>query len=85
VNELVKQFDMMAGMMKDLAGKGMMEKFRAMQDLQKGGMFSPGAKFAKPKQGTGKRLTAEERRKLKKQREREARKKKRGVRGSGAE
>ena len=77
VNELVKQFDVMSALMKDLAGKGMMDRMKAMQNLQQGGFMNPGAKLGKPKQGTGKRLTAEERRKLKKQRERELRKKKR--------
>ena len=46
VNELVKQFDMMAPMMKAMAGKGMGQRMQAMQELQKSGMFNPGAQYA---------------------------------------
>jgi signal recognition particle subunit SRP54 len=76
VNDLVKQFDGMAALMKNMAGKGMRERMRMMQELQQGGMMNPGAKLGKPKQGTGKRLTPEEKRKMKKQREKEARRRK---------
>jgi signal recognition particle subunit SRP54 len=40
-------------------------------------MLNPGAQLARPKQGTGKRLSSDERNKLKKQREKDLRKKKR--------
>jgi signal recognition particle subunit SRP54 len=50
---------------------------RAMKELQQGGLLNPGAKLAKQKVGTGKRLTPQERVKLRKQRERELRRKKR--------
>jgi signal recognition particle subunit SRP54 len=80
VNDLVKQFDFMAGMMKDMAGSSIRERMKKMQDLQQGGFFNPGSKLAKQKQGTGKRLTSEERAKLRKQREKEARRRKRGGR-----
>ena len=76
VNDLVKQFDGMAAMMKNMAGKGMRDRMRMMQELQQGGMMSPGAKLGKPKQGTGKRLTPEEKRKMKKQREKELKRRK---------
>ena len=76
VNDLVKQFDGMAAMMKNMAGKGMRDRMRMMQELQQGGLMNPGAKLGKPKQGTGKRLTPDEKRKLKKQREKEARRRK---------
>jgi signal recognition particle subunit SRP54 len=77
VNELVKQFDVMADVMKKMSGLGMRDRMRAMQELTQGGLLNPGAKLAKQKGGTGKRLTAEERAKLKKLRERELRRKKR--------
>ena len=67
----------MAGMMKEMAGMGIRERLKKMQDLQKGGLLNPGAQLAKQKQGTGKRLTADERAKLRKQREKEARRRKR--------
>lgn len=72
VNDLVKQFDVMAGMMKKMAGMGIRDRMRAVQDLQRNA-HNP---LQKTKQGTGKRLTPEERRKLKKQREKELRRRK---------
>ncbi|HVW38668.1 MAG TPA: signal recognition particle protein [Pirellulales bacterium] len=74
VNALVKQFDGMADIMKRMAGMGMRDRLKQVQELQRGGMMDPGAMLAKRKVGTGKRLTSEERNKLKKQREKEARK-----------
>ena len=77
VNELVKQFDAMAGMMKEMAGMGMMQRMKAMHQMASSGMLNPNAKLAKPSGNTGKRLTSAERAKLKKQREKELRRKKR--------
>ncbi len=78
VGDLVKQFDGMAAMMKGMAGLGMRDRMRHVQALQ-AQMTNPSARLGKPKGDTGRRLTAEERRKLKKQREKEARRKKRGA------
>jgi signal recognition particle subunit SRP54 len=64
----------MADVMKRMSGMGMRERMREMQQLQKQGLFDPGGMLAKKKVGTGKRLTSEERNKLRKQREKEARK-----------
>jgi signal recognition particle subunit SRP54 len=80
VNELVKQFDGMADMMKRMTGMGMRDRMRAMQEMTQSGMLNPGGKLAKQKIGTGKRLTPAERAKLKKERERELRRKKRDQR-----
>jgi signal recognition particle subunit SRP54 len=77
INNLVKQFDGMAAMMKGMAGLGMRERMQQVQKLQ-AQMTNPAARMGKPKGDTGKRLTADERRKLKKQREKESRRKKRG-------
>ncbi|MDX1964998.1 MAG: signal recognition particle protein [Pirellulales bacterium] len=79
VNELIKQFDGMAGMMKMMNGKGMGggDRMAALQQLQRQGMMNPGGMFSAPKGDTGKRLTAEERKKLQKQREKELRRKNR--------
>jgi signal recognition particle subunit SRP54 len=76
VSDLVKQFDGMSAMMKGMAGLGMRERMQQVQQLQ-AQMSNPSARLAKPKGDTGKRLTADERRKLKKQRDKEARRKKR--------
>ena len=73
VNALVKQFDGMADIMKRMAGMGLRDRMKQVQELQRGGMMDPGAMLAKKKVGTGKRLTSQERAKLKKQREKEAR------------
>ncbi|NBT12243.1 MAG: signal recognition particle protein [Planctomycetia bacterium] len=77
VSDLVKQFDGMAAMMKGMAGLGLRDRMREVQKLQ-AGLANPAARLARPKGDTGKRLTADERRKLKKQREKDARRKKRG-------
>jgi len=76
VNELLKQFDMMAGMMKNMAGKGMGDRMAMMKQMQ-GMMTNPGAMMAPPKKDTGTRLTAQQRADLKKQREKELRRKNR--------
>ncbi|MEN6457511.1 MAG: signal recognition particle protein [Thermoguttaceae bacterium] len=77
VNELVKQFDGMADLMKRMSGLGVRDRMKMMQQVTQGGMLNPGAKFSKQKIGTGKRLTSAERIKLKKERERELRRKRR--------
>ncbi|NIL98336.1 MAG: signal recognition particle protein [Planctomycetales bacterium] len=80
VNDLVKQFDGMASMMKQMAGKGMRDRMRMARELQKQAMSDPSGTIAKQKVGTGKRLSPKERQKLKKQREKEARRRKREIR-----
>jgi signal recognition particle subunit SRP54 len=82
VNQLVKQFDGMADIMKRMAGMGIRDRMREVQQLQRGGLLDPGATLARQKKGTGKRLSARERADLKKQREKEMRRRKReGKRG----
>lgn len=77
VNDLVKQFDGMASMMKAMAGKGMGDRMKMVQQLQSGGMLDPSGRLAKQKQGTGKRLSTAEKARLRKEREREKRRRKR--------
>jgi signal recognition particle subunit SRP54 len=85
VNELVKQFDVMAQMMTSLAGKGMRERMKMVQQMQSGMLQNPDG-LAKKKIGTGKRLTPKERAKLKKEREKEMRRRKREQkRGDGGD
>ena len=79
VNDLVKQFDGMASMMKGMAGLGVRDRMKQLQQLQSG-ITNPGARLGKPKGDTGKRLTADERKKQKKQREKDARRRKRQTR-----
>ena len=77
VNELVKQFDGMADIMKRMSGMGMRDRMRMTQELAQGGLLNPGGKLAKQKVGTGKRLTSAEKVKLRKLKERELRRKRR--------
>jgi len=80
VNELVKQFDGMAGIMKQMAGKGIRDRMKMVKDLQRSALANPGGKLAKQKQSTGKRLSSQEKAKLRKEREKELRRKKRMAR-----
>ncbi len=77
VSSLVKQFDAMAAMVKQMAQMSMLDKVRALSGLGRAGAFNPGARLMAPKQGTGKRLSPKEREKIRKQREKEERKKRR--------
>jgi signal recognition particle subunit SRP54 len=81
VNELVKQFDAMADVMKNLAGKGIRERMRMVQEIQKGAMNNPGGLLVKKKLGTGKRLSSKEKAANRKERERELRRLKRKHKG----
>ncbi len=80
VNDLVKQFDMMASMMTQMAGKGMRERMKLVKEMQ-AGMTDPNGQMTRKKQGTGQRLSPKERAKLKKERDKELRKRKRDNRG----
>lgn len=81
ISSLVKQFDAMAAVVKQMATMSMMDKVKMMMGLGKAGAFNPGARLVAPKQGTGKRLSPKEREKLRKQREKDERKKRREERG----
>jgi signal recognition particle subunit SRP54 len=81
VNQLVKQYDMMSPIMKAMAGKGMGDRLSAIRDLQNSGLLDPGSKGPRVKQSTGKRLSSKERAKMKKQREKEMRRRKRLQKG----
>lgn len=85
VNQLVKQFDGMAAMMKQMAGKGLRDRMKMVREIQNSALANPGGRLAKTKMGTGKRLTPRERARIKKDRAREQRRKKRLERGSGTE
>jgi signal recognition particle subunit SRP54 len=83
VNTLVKQFDMMAPLMQSMAGKGLGGRLQAIQELKKSGLLDPGGRMQKIKKGTGKRLTTQERARLKKIREKEKRRRRRDDRSPG--
>ena len=77
ISGLVKQFDAMAAMVKQMSQMSMMDRVRALSGLGKAGAFNPGAMLKTQKQGTGKRLTPKEREKQRKLREKEARRRRR--------
>jgi signal recognition particle subunit SRP54 len=82
VSSLVKQFDAMAAMVKEMSKMTMLEKLRTLTGLGQSGAFNPGARLAAPKKDTGKRLTPKEREKARKQREKEERKRRREERNN---
>jgi signal recognition particle subunit SRP54 len=82
VYELIKQFDAMAQLMKGMAGLGMRDRLRKMQEVTNGSLAG-GGMLQRQKMGTGKRLTSSERAKMKKDRERMLRKMKRDKRQKG--
>jgi len=43
INKLVKEFDAMSGMMKEVAGMSSLDKVKAVQKMASGGLFNPGA------------------------------------------
>ncbi len=78
VNQLVRQYDMMAPIMKSMAGQGMAGRMQAIRELQQSGMMDPGnPRAGRIKKGTGKRLSPKEKLRLKKMREKEMRRKRR--------
>ena len=77
VSGLVKQFDAMAAMVKQMAQMSMMDRVKAITGLGRAAAFNPAARLVAPKVGTGKRLSAKEKEKLRKQREKEERRRRR--------
>ena len=77
VNDLVKQFDGMASIMKQMAGKGMRERMSLAQQMQKEMMQNPNGRLARQKIGTGKRLTNAEKAANRKRIEKERKKRRR--------
>jgi signal recognition particle subunit SRP54 len=81
VSVLVKQFDGMAALFKQMAQMSMVDKFRTLTGLGRVAATNPTAQIMAPKIGTGKRLTSKEREKFRKQREKEERRRRREERG----
>ena len=78
VSQLIKQFEVMKPLMQGMAGKGVGDRMKMMQQLQaSGAMGDPSMQGMKVKKGTGKRLSKGEREKLKKEREKMKRRMKR--------
>jgi signal recognition particle subunit SRP54 len=81
VSGLVKQFDGMAAVVKQMAQMTMLDKLRTLTGLGRAAATNPAARLVAPKVGTGKRLSPKEREKARKQREKEDRKRRREQRG----
>ena len=81
VNNLLKQFKQMAGMMQQMAGKGMRGKMQMIKEMQEGGLFEPGAEMRREKQrskrGPLDPIKAKEKKKKQRKNARKSRKKNR--------
>jgi len=78
VSQLIKQFEVMKPLMQGMAGKGVGDRMKMMQQLQSSGaMNDPTMKGMKVKKGTGKRLSPAERAKQKRERDKMMRRLKR--------
>ena len=49
VNNLIKQFDAMSGMMQQMAGMGMRDRMKAVKDMSDGGMLEAGSQLKREK------------------------------------
>ncbi|HTN74313.1 MAG TPA: signal recognition particle protein [Pirellulaceae bacterium] len=78
VSALVKQYDTMKQMVTGLAGANMRDRMSMFNQLKDNAISNPGALMSKSKVGTGKRLTTEEKNRLRKQREKDLKKRKKG-------
>ncbi|MCA9131635.1 MAG: signal recognition particle protein [Planctomycetales bacterium] len=77
VSGLIKQFSVMAPMMQMMASGGGRERMQMMQQMQSSMMNDPTLSGIRTKKTTGKRLSAKERQKMQKERDRQLRKLKR--------
>lgn len=76
VNDLVKQFQGMADIMKQMSGMGVAGRMSAMQNLMRQMQANPAAQIAPSKGNTGKRLNSADKARLRKLREKAKKKKK---------
>jgi signal recognition particle subunit SRP54 len=83
VNQILKQFAAMRQVMENLVQTSGTERLQAVQKLQMAVMRDPFAALQPTKKSTGKRLTTEERERLRMQREKELRRRKRQQRRGG--
>ena len=72
----MKQFDVMSQMMTQMAGKGVRERMKMVREMQ-ATMSNPNGQLTKKKLGTGKRLNPKDKARLKKDRQRDMRRRKR--------
>jgi signal recognition particle subunit SRP54 len=84
VSGLVKQFDSMAAVVRQMAQMSMLDKLRTLTGLGRAAAMNPAARILPTKVGTGKRLSPKEREKLRKQREKDERRRRREERNGSA-
>jgi signal recognition particle subunit SRP54 len=84
VSGLVKQFDSMAAVVRQMAQMSMLDKLRTLTGLGRAAAMNPAARILPTKVGTGKRLSPKEREKLRKQREKDERRRRREQRNGSA-
>jgi signal recognition particle subunit SRP54 len=86
VNQLLKQYDVMAPMMRAMASEGFAGRMNKLRELQESGALNPGANMGalRERKSTGKRLSNKEKMDLRRQREKELRRRKRLGRDGGA-
>ena len=81
VNNLLKQFDAMSGMMQQMAGMGMKDRMKAVKEMSDGGMLDPGAQLKREKnrskRGPADRSTARNQKRQKRKNARKARRRNR--------
>ena len=68
MNELIKQFETMKPILTSTAGKSPNERMQMVQDLQQQ-MMDPASRGPKTKQSTGRRMSAADKKKAKRDRE----------------
>jgi signal recognition particle subunit SRP54 len=73
VSDLVKQFDGVRDMMEKMATMSARERLQAVRQLQQQAVSNPQGMLTREKKGTGKRLTNEQKARLRKKREKEIR------------
>ena len=77
VGQLITQYDTMKKLMESMSGKGFSSRMQAIREFQEAGGLDPGGRGVAIKKGTGKRLTNQEKARLREQRERDMRRRKR--------
>lgn len=82
VNKLIKDFDAMSGMMKNMANMGMRDRLKAVSQMADGGLFNPGAQIQSQKQRSKRgpldaRAAEEKKKKLRKEAKKQRKKNRR--------
>ena len=81
VNNLIKQFDAMSGMMQQMAGMGIRDRMKAVKDMSEGGMLDAGTQLRKEKlrskRGPADRDAAKDQKRQKRKKARKARRRNR--------